>query len=174
MKNLVKIILAAWALIALGGTTIAQTTITNYSSKVFVTPGESATVGFNVSTQYSWEKKLFLIRAVSPGLKTLGVKNTVDTVTLSYWMKTEEGINLLVLNSNWMLGARGVSPTHSPQTMRDMQARVGAFSLTEGSADAAILIELPAGAHTFQVNTQTPNGGTVLVEVYEVPNGVKG
>jgi len=48
-------------------------------------------------------------------------------------------------------------------------ANVGAFALTAGSRDAAILATLAPGSYTAQVSGVGGTGGMMLVEVYEVP-----
>jgi hypothetical protein len=47
-------------------------------------------------------------------------------------------------------------------------SQVGAFTLPSGSKDAALLVTLPAGNYSVQVNG-VGGTGTALVEVYEVP-----
>ena len=47
---------------------------------------------------------------------------------------------------------------------------VGAYAFPNpASLDSAALVTLPPGAYTVQVNSKTGLGGTVLVEIYEVP-----
>jgi outer membrane protein assembly factor BamB len=46
---------------------------------------------------------------------------------------------------------------------------VGAFALTSGSRDAALLVTLDAGEYTVQVSGKSGATGVVLVEVYELP-----
>jgi hypothetical protein len=46
---------------------------------------------------------------------------------------------------------------------------VGAFDLTPGSRDAALLITLSPGAYTAQISGIGETTGEALVEVYEVP-----
>jgi septal ring-binding cell division protein DamX len=45
---------------------------------------------------------------------------------------------------------------------------VGAFALTSGSADCALIASLPAGAYTVQVSGLNSTTGVALAEVYEV------
>ena len=47
---------------------------------------------------------------------------------------------------------------------------VGAYTFPSASSlDSAALVTLPPGAYTVQVNSKSGLGGTVLVEIYEVP-----
>jgi hypothetical protein len=48
-------------------------------------------------------------------------------------------------------------------------ASVGAFALTPGSRDAALVVTLPPGAYTAQVSGVGASTGIALVEVYELP-----
>ena len=52
--------------------------------------------------------------------------------------------------------------------IRATAARVGAFALTEGSRDSAMLVSLSPGAYTVQVSGANGTTGVALVEVYEV------
>lgn len=47
--------------------------------------------------------------------------------------------------------------------------QAGAFPWPAGSRDAALLIDVPAGAYTLQVRGADEGIGVALVEVYEVP-----
>ena len=47
--------------------------------------------------------------------------------------------------------------------------QVGAFPLTEGSADAVLLIEVPPGAYTAQVSGADGGEGIAIVEIYGAP-----
>ena len=46
--------------------------------------------------------------------------------------------------------------------------RVGAFSLTSGSADAALVATLPPGAYTVGIRGAGTSTGIGMVEIYEV------
>jgi hypothetical protein len=49
-------------------------------------------------------------------------------------------------------------------------ARVGAFAWTDpNSQDAALVVTLPPGAYTAEVNPTIPPYGNALIEVYLVP-----
>jgi hypothetical protein len=48
--------------------------------------------------------------------------------------------------------------------------QVGAFALTAGSRDAALLVTLKPGSYTAQVKAaQSASSGVALIEIYEVP-----
>jgi hypothetical protein len=49
-----------------------------------------------------------------------------------------------------------------------LAARVGAFALTAGSADAALVMNLEPGNYTVQVKGKGTATGVAIVEVYEI------
>ena len=53
--------------------------------------------------------------------------------------------------------------------MNEIFEVVGAFSLTAGSRDAALVAALSAGAYTVQVSGVNNLTGEALVEIYELP-----
>jgi hypothetical protein len=46
-------------------------------------------------------------------------------------------------------------------------ASVGAFDLSNGTADSALVVTLPAGAYTAEISGSGNGTGVALVEVYE-------
>lgn len=55
-----------------------------------------------------------------------------------------------------------------PARVAAAAASAGAFALRSGSADAALLVDLPPGSYTVQVAGARDTTGLALVEVYEV------
>jgi hypothetical protein len=94
-----------------------------------------------------------LLRAVGPSLTSLGVTNALAKPTL----KLFKGQVQQNENSGWGGGSELV----------DTFARLGAFPLAAGSADAALLVTLAPGAYTIVVSDLGTAGGTVLAEVYD-------
>jgi sugar lactone lactonase YvrE len=106
--------------------------------------------GFNILG--TGEKRL-LIRAVGPTLAAFGVGGAlVDPVLEVY-----SGSTKIAENDNW---AASLVPTFNA---------VGAFQLTAGSRDAALLTSLAPGAYTVQVRGVANGTGEGLIEIYEVP-----
>ncbi|MBL8208877.1 MAG: hypothetical protein JNM09_31960, partial [Blastocatellia bacterium] len=66
------------------------------------------------------------------------------------------GANKINENDNW---AASLSTTFTS---------VGAFGLTAGSKDAALLITLQPGGYTVQVSGADGGTGEAIVEIYEV------
>jgi hypothetical protein len=48
-------------------------------------------------------------------------------------------------------------------------ASVGAFPLVQGGKDAAVLVTLPTGNYTVQVERKGSAAGDALIEVYAAP-----
>jgi hypothetical protein len=69
---------------------------------------------------------------------------------------------VLATNTNW------TAATNSLEIAR-IASQVGAFPLTTGSADCALLIDLAPGNYTAQVTGSGGEAGVALIEVYEVP-----
>lgn len=96
-----------------------------------------------------------LVRAIGPGLAAPNVAGMPDP-QLSLFNATQTRI---AENDNW---------DGDPQ-FAGVGADVGAFGISDrGSKDAMLLITLPPGSYTAQVSDMG-GGGSVLIEVYEVP-----
>jgi hypothetical protein len=121
----------------------------NLSSLTPIAPGGIFTVGFVVGTG----ARSFLIRAVGPELSGFGVSDVMADPMLTVFNGAGERITG---NDDW------TTPT---------PATVGAFPLAAGSKSANLLLRLMPGSYSAQVRNVVPNqGGTVLVEIYEIPN----
>ncbi|MBM3855711.1 MAG: hypothetical protein FJ399_21585, partial [Verrucomicrobia bacterium] len=126
----------------------------NLSTLGAVRGGEGSLIaGFTIAGP---GRRSVLLRAVGPGLAPFGVAGALGNPALILRNAAGE----FARNDNWS-GAAVAGAT----------AAVGAFPLAAGSADAALLIELTAGAYTAQV--EEPGGGTggVLAELYDAGGG---
>ena len=99
-----------------------------------------------------------LIRADGPSLTQFGVTGTLAQPSLSVFDNTGR---VVVSNTSWGTNA-------NPALIASTAASVGAFALTSGSADCALIVSLPAGAYTMQVSGVNNTTGVALAEVYEV------
>jgi uncharacterized protein (DUF1800 family) len=103
-----------------------------------------------------------LLRAVGPTLGTFGVPGTITDPKLELFT----GTNKIAENDNWGtpvgLGAADAA------TLTAAFAANGAFALTPGSRDAALLLNLGAGSYTLQVSGVNDTTGAALVEVYDL------
>ena len=143
-----------------GGTVIVEaydagtgnaTRLTNLSALNQVTTANRLIAGFTIDGTGS---KQVLIRAVGPGLTTLGVPGALSAPRLELYNSSQV---LTHSNEAW---ASSLSTTFGA---------VGAFPLTVGSKDAALLVTLPAGGYTVQVSGVAGASGLAIIEVYEVP-----
>jgi hypothetical protein len=99
--------------------------------------------------------KNVLIRAVGPRLADLGVTGVLIDPRFDVF---RAGSTVPVAsNDNW---DTALTPTF---------ISVGAFALTAGSRDAALVTSLTPGSYTVQVSGVNNGTGEALVEIYEVP-----
>ncbi len=116
------------------------------------TGGDILIAGFAVAGS---EPKRVLIRAAGPSLAALGVTGALADPRLEV---IREGTGAIVAtNDNW------------DSALAPAASSVGAFALTPGSRDAAIIVTLPPGAYTAQVSGVNNTTGVALVEVYLLP-----
>jgi uncharacterized delta-60 repeat protein len=94
-----------------------------------------------------------LLRGVGPGLAAFGATNVVADPSVSLFDATGYELGG---NDNWVSSVLAISGT---------ARRVGAFALTPGSMDAAVLATLPPGAYTVQLRGGT--AGNALLEIYD-------
>jgi len=130
--------------------------VVNASTRAYVGTGDAVLIpGFVVSGAGSLK---LLIRAVGPTLANFGVTGVLADPALTLY----SGTTALATNDNWSSAANSAEVAATA-------AAVGAFALTNGSKDAAILTTLPAGAYTAVVSGVGGTTGTALVEFYVVP-----
>jgi YVTN family beta-propeller protein len=129
--------------------------LVNISSRAFIGSGVNAMIaGFVITGSTS---ATVLIRASGPALAPLGVDSVATNPNVLLYDSLG---NLLASNSKW-----GGSPQIAAAA-----ARVGAFAWTDPtSQDAAVLVTLPPGAYTAEVNPTINPYGNALIEVYLLP-----
>ncbi len=104
--------------------------------------------------------KRLLIRGVGPTLLAdFDVTGAIADPRLALHVKMGEEDRLVATNDTWA-DEPGVAAAI---------AGAGAFPLQPASADAAILVTLPAGIYTAHVSGANGTTGEALVEVYELP-----
>ncbi len=117
-----------------------------------------------------------LIRGVGPGLtSTFGLPGTMTNPQLVLFddgnRPGENGASrAIATNAGWNTApSLGTSPVVASVQVATVQAMnaVGAFSLNNGSTDAAMLVTLPPGSYTAQLSGVGGTTGIGLVEVYE-------
>ena len=107
------------------------------------------------------EPKTLLVRAAGPALAQFGVTGVLEDPVLRIFA----GGTLAAENDQWS-AAGGTAGSGSD--IARAAAQVRAFPFPMGSADAAVLTNLPAGAYSAVVEGAGGATGSALVEVYEV------
>ena len=127
--------------------------LVNLSCRAHVGTGADILIaGFTISGSTS---KRILIRGVGPTLAGLGVSGTLANPKLEI-IRQSTG-TIVAANDDW------------DASLAPAFASIGAFSLTAGSADAAVVATLAPGSYTAQVSGVGNATGVAIVEVYELP-----
>jgi hypothetical protein len=102
--------------------------------------------------------KRVLVRAAGPALLPFGVTNPIARPQLTVYA----GPTVFAQNTGWSTSGDSAAITSAA-------AQVGAFAFASGSADSAVVLNLPPGSYTAQVSNVSQVTGAALVEIYEVP-----
>jgi hypothetical protein len=128
----------------------------NLSTRAYVRSGDGYLFGgFYVQGP---AYKRMLVRAIGPTLGAFGVSDMLRDPILT--INSNQGV--VATNDRW-------ETAPSLSALVAASASVGAFSLTAGSEDAALLITLPPGPYTVEVKGKDGGQGIALLEIYEVP-----
>jgi uncharacterized repeat protein (TIGR03806 family) len=101
--------------------------------------------------------KTVLVRAVGPTLGSFGVAGALQAPVLTLFDSAQKTI---LSNAGWNTAANAAD-------IRATAQRTGAFSLPEGSKDAAMLVTLKPGSYTAQTAGANNTVGVALVELYD-------
>lgn len=139
----------------------------NISAGAITSSGNnSLTAGFVITGTGT---ETVLIRADGPTLNTsFGLQGVLSQPVLTLF---DASSNIIASNTGWgSLPNKGNSTVTAvvKQATAVTMSSVGAFSLTSGSADSALVLTLPAGTYTAQVTGVNGSSGYSLIEVYEV------
>ncbi len=131
------------------------TQLINISSRSLNQAGSGLLIaGFEISGSSA---ETVLLRASGPALAALGVTGASEVAQLRLY---DSGGNLITSNQKWL---------GDPQ-ITAVAARVGAFAWTDpNSYDSALIITLPPGSYTAEINGDGYGAGEALIEVYAVP-----
>jgi hypothetical protein len=134
--------------------TPASPHLVNISARVQVGTGSNILIaGFVIGGSTA---KTVLMRASGPALIPFGVSGTLRDPKVTLY----SGTTVLASDRGWGGNAQIASAA----------ATVGAFAWNDPqSADSAILITLPPGPYTAQVEGASGDVGLALIELYEVP-----
>jgi hypothetical protein len=123
----------------------------NLSARASVGNGGLIIAGFVIDGN---TRKRVLIRGVGPSLsRWVSPVLTTPRITLF-----QTGLSP-ISNAGWS----------SDATVATAGDKVGAFPLTAGSRDAAMVLQLDPGSYTVHLDSATSTEGIALLEVYEVP-----
>jgi len=98
-----------------------------------------------------------LIRAIGPGLAALGVPNTLADPILTIF----DLAGPIASNDNW-------GDNSNAAEIKDAMVLVGAFEIADDSLDAVLMLALPPGNYTAQVDGKDAGEGVAIIEVYAV------
>jgi hypothetical protein len=102
--------------------------------------------------------KQLLVRAIGPGLTGLGLQGAISGTQLQVF----SGSSLIASNTGWS------STTVNAAQVTAADTAAGAFPLTAGSADSALVASFVPGAYTAMVSGVGGVTGIGLVEVYDL------
>jgi len=138
------------------------TRISNFSARALSGPGsDSLIMGFVVSGN----GENLLVRGIGPTLAGFGITNFLPDPFLTIYSSTGA---VLATDETWGTNSSGVSQAAA---ITAADTLVGAFALTPGSLDSALLITFNNGAGTTGLLSPfNPAGGTgvALVEMYDM------
>jgi kumamolisin len=142
--------------------------LANISSRAQVQTGASILIaGFVVQGPPGTSKNI-LVRGIGPALGAFGVTGFLATPIVGVY---DSGSTLIADNTGWssvpVAGGSTSAATFRQATATDM-ANTGAFSLTAGAADSAMVLTLPVGSYTVEVSGANSSTGVALAEVYEL------
>ncbi len=130
----------------------------NVSARNFAGTGDRTLIaGFVIDGNVP---KRLLIRGVGPTLGDFGVDGTLIDPHLEIHTRIDGVDTIVATNDDWGSEAGVASASEA----------AGAFALSAGSADAALVVTLPAGAYTAHVAGKSGDTGEAIVEVYELPS----
>ena len=140
--------------------------LVNISTRGESGAGESVLIGGIVVTGNT--PKRLLIRGVGPALASFGVTGALTDSMLKLY---DSSARMIAQNDNWET-PQPMANAQSAATDNDLAAaaiNAGAFALTSGSRDSAIIVTLAAGTYTAHVSGAAAQTGVALIEVYELP-----
>ena len=140
--------------------------LVNISARAFVGTGGNILIGGFVIGGNT--PQTVIIRGDGPALAGFGLSGALPNATLT--LSSSSGT--VAVNSGWNnapgVGNAAIGGIVVQRLTAALSAKVGAFALTSGSNDSAIVVTLPTGAYTAQVTGANGATGVALVEIYEL------
>ncbi|BET65949.1 hypothetical protein ASA1KI_08670 [Opitutales bacterium ASA1] len=131
--------------------------VVNLSTRARVGGGDEVVIGGFVVDRGT---KRLLVRGVGPELAEHGIAEPVADPAIRI-VRSSDGF-VAASNDDW-------SDDPASAAIAEAAELAGAFPLSDGSRDAALLVELPVGAYTVVVTSADDAPGIALVEAYELP-----
>lgn len=129
--------------------------LANISGRAQVDTGAKISIaGFIIENEPGATKPI-LVRGIGPGLAGFGVSGALAHPSLAIF---DANGRLIAGNSGW----------NNDAAIAAASASAGAFPLAAGSADTALILNLPPGAYTAQVTGADGGTGVALAEVYDL------
>ena len=149
------------------GTTTPAAQLANISSRASVGTGSNVLeAGFVIVGNTSMT---VLVRGIGPGLAAYGLSGLLATPQLTLF---DSSNNPVATNTGWgnasVTGSSTVGATVTGATA-SIFTSVGAFALTSGSTDCAMVVTLPPGIYTAELSGVNSTSGVGMVEIYQVP-----
>jgi hypothetical protein len=142
----------------------------NLSARVQVGTGANIVIAGLVVSGPAGSTKQILVRGIGPTLSTFGVAGVLANPVMSVYDSATPA-KLIASDTGWgnppVSGSSNVAISFRQATAADMNS-VGAFALTSGSADSAMVLTVPTGNYTVQVAGAGSSTGVALAEVYEL------
>ncbi len=140
--------------------------LVNISARCFV--GTSAGVAISGFVVQGNKPARLLVRGIGPALTGFGLTGTLAQPSIGLF---DSSSMLIASDTGWgnapVAGTSSVAASYRQATAGDMGS-AGAFALSAGSADSAMVVTLPPGAYTAIVSGVGSGTGTGLAEVYEL------
>src|ERR1035438_6864293 len=127
--------------------------LVNLSARAYTETGANQLIAGFVTTGTA--NKSLLIRGDGPALGAFGIANFLSDPQLTI----VSGITAVASTDSWN------------SSLTPAFGQVGAFNLTQGSHDTALLESLAPGAYTAQIVSQTSHNGVALAEIYDADQG---
>ncbi len=135
--------------------------LANFSTRARAGGGEQVVIaGFVIS---GTAPKQVLVRAVGPALAQFGVEGALAAPTLEVF----QGERSLARNAGWSSNANAAAVASAAQ-------QAGAFALTAGTTDSAVLLTLAPGNYTAVIGAADGRSGIGLIEVYDLSLPTRG
>jgi hypothetical protein len=141
--------------------------LVNISARGIISGDHQVTGGFVITGNTA---RKVLVRGVGPGLPAEVPSRLANPVVTLNHIVSGNG-TVIAKNDNWGTPDT-VSTSYPAASAAEIAAAAtatGAFDLTDGSSDSAVLVTLAPGLYTAQVSSSGGTTGAAMVEIYELP-----